>query len=233
MKPILVKVSNIGHSYNGTVVLNNIDFSFASGELIALLGSNGAGKTTLMNIITGVLFPSEGKVLIDGDDINRVSPQIKRKLGYLSENNPLYEDMYVKEYLMYIAEMYLNVKEAKLRVEALIQEIGLISEYKKKISSLSKGNRQRVGLAQALIHNPDILILDEPSNGFDPQQQQEMKALLLELRETKAIILSTHHLLEVSDIATRYLILNGQKIVYDGCPQNVSTIENIFYDFTI
>lgn len=232
MKNVLVEVSNISHSYDKVDILTDINFSLVKGELIALLGVNGAGKTTLMNIITGVLYPSVGTVQIEGRDINNVSSSIKRRIGYLSENNPLYDDMYVQEYLMYIARIYLNSKDAKIRIKNVIDEVGLLSEYKKKIRALSKGNRQRVGLAQALIHDPDILILDEPSNGFDPQQQQEMKELLLKLRETKGIILSTHHLLEVSDIATRFLILNKQKIVYDNYPDNVSTIENIFYDFT-
>lgn len=229
----LIKVSHISHFYNGIAILNDIDLSFNKGELIALLGINGAGKTTLMNILTGVLFPSEGKIFIDGIDINEAQSEIKKKIGYLSENNPLYEDMYVKEYLIYVANMYLKRNEAKSRLETLIDEVGLTSEYKKKIRSLSKGNKQRIGLAQALIHDPEILVLDEPSNGFDPQQQQDMKDLLLKMGETKTIILSTHHLHEVSDIATRFLILNKQKIVYDDYPTDVSTIDNIFYNFTI
>lgn len=232
MRDKLIEVEHIFHAYQKVQVLNDISFSLSKGELVALLGINGAGKTTLMNILTGVFAPTEGIVSVKGEDLNRASEQIKRNIGYLSENNPLYNDMYVKEYLLYIAGLYMSGKEAKERVDSLIETTGLKNEYKKLINNLSKGNKQRVGLAQALVHDPDILILDEPSDGFDLQQQQELKNLLVSLRQSKTILVSTHHLLEVADISTRFLILHDKKIIYDDRPSSISIIENIFYNFT-
>lgn len=228
MNKVLVEAELVSHSYHKEKVLDNISFSLHRGEIVALLGKNGAGKTTLMSILAGIKIPDKGRVLIDGVDFN--DSKIRRRIGYLLETNPLYSDMYVKEYLMYVAQIYSDKKNAKESVDYLIEHIGLKLEYKKRIGALSKGNKQRVGLAQALVHDPDILILDEPSNGYDPYQQEEMKDLLHQLRNNKTIVLSTHHLIEVSGIADRFMILNNQNIIYDGRPDDASTIETIFYN---
>ena len=227
----MIEVCNISKSFGQSDVIHDVSFTLDKG-IVALFGVNGAGKSTIMNMITGILSADKGYVLIDKEDVSNSSYITRKKIGYLHEENPLYEDMYVKEYLEYISRLYCPLKKVKQQVEFVIERIGLTTEYKKKINTLSKGNKQRVGLAQALVHDPEILILDEPTNGFDPNQQLQMKELLLKLKETKTILFSTHHLQEVEDVASRYLILDKGKIVFDNHVENSSSINDLFYNLT-
>ncbi len=225
----MIEVQNISKSYANSEALHDVSFSLKKGEIAAFLGPNGAGKSTTMNIIAGVLSATKGCVLIDGQDILAKPEEVKQNIGYLPEYNPLYEDMYVREYLEYAASIYLAHSKVKERVDEMIQTVSIESEYHKKIHALSNGNKRRVGLAQALIHNPDILILDEPSNGLDPNQHAKMIELIAELGKSKVILYSSHRFDDVSDIASRYLILNKGSLVFDGKAQEVSSISDLFY----
>lgn len=225
----MIEVQNVSKSYANSEALHDVSFSLKKGEIAAFLGPNGAGKSTTMNIIAGVLSATKGCVLIDGQDILAKPEEVKKNIGYLPEYNPLYEDMYVLEYLEYAASIYLAHSKVKERVDEMIQTVSIESEYHKKIHALSNGNKRRVGLAQALIHNPDILILDEPSNGLDPNQHAKMIELIAELGKSKVILYSSHRFDDVSDIASRYLILNKGSLVFDGKAQEVSSISDLFY----
>lgn len=224
----MIEVCNISKSYGSHEVLHDVSFTLNKGEITAFLGPNGAGKSTTMNIIAGVISATKGQVSINGEDIQENPLKIKQGIGYLPEYNPLYEDMYVKEYLEYAAHIYLPKAEVKQRVDEMIQVVSLESEYRKKIHSLSNGNKQRVGLAQALIHNPDILILDEPSNGLDPNQQANMMELIVELGKSKVVLYSSHRFDDVSNIASRYLVLNKGSLVFDGKASDVVSVKDLF-----
>ena len=163
-----ISVQNITKLYGSQKALDNVSFQVNTGEIVGFLGPNGAGKSTLMKIITGYITATEGKVFVDEIDVEENSIAVRKKIGYLPENNPLYHEMFVKEYLHYIASIYKLGKESKKKVEEIIKQTGLTDEQHKKIGALSKGYRQRVGLAQALIHDPEVLILDEPTSGLDP-----------------------------------------------------------------
>lgn len=227
----MIEICNISKSYGKHEVLHDVSFTLKQGEVVAFLGPNGAGKSTTMNIIAGVISPTKGRVLIDGEDMGENPQQIKQNIGYLPEYNPLYEDMYVREYLEYAARFYLPQKEVKQRVDEIIQTVSIESEYRKKIHSLSNGNKQRVGLAQALIHDPSILILDEPSNGLDPHQHTRMIELIIELGKSKVVLYSSHRFDDVADIASHYLILNKGSLVFDGKAEDVPSISDLFYTY--
>ena len=227
----MIEVQNISKSYGDSEALHDVSFSLKEGEIAAFLGPNGAGKSTTMNIIAGVIAATKGRVLIDGKDILEEPEKVKRHIGYLPEYNPLYEDMYVREYLEYAASIYLTHSKVKERVDQMIQTVSIESEYHKKIHALSNGNKRRVGLAQALIHNPDILILDEPSNGLDPNQHAKMIELIADLGKSKAILYSSHRFDDVSDIASRYLILNKGNLVFDGKSEEISSIKDLFHTY--
>lgn len=224
----MIEVCNISKSYGSHEVLHDVSFTLNKGEITAFLGPNGAGKSTTMNIIAGVISATKGQVSINGEDIQENPLKIKQGIGYLPEYNPLYEDMYVKEYLEYAAHIYLPKAEVKQRVDEMIQVVSLESEYRKKIHSLSNGNKQRIGLAQALIHDPDILILDEPSNGLDPNQQANMMELIVELGKSKIVLYSSHRFDDVSNIASRYLVLNKGSLVFDGKASDVVSVKDLF-----
>lgn len=227
----MIKVSNISKSYGKHEFLHDVSFTLNKGKVTAFLGPNGAGKSTTMNIIAGVISATRGQVLINGENIQENPQKIKHDIGYLPEYNALYEDMYVREYLEYAARIYLPQKEVKQRVDEMIQTVSIESEYRKKIHSLSNGNKQRVGLAQALIHDPGILILDEPSNGLDPNQQAKMVELIVELGKSKIVLYSSHRFDDVSDIASHYLILNKGNLVFDGKADDVLSIKDLFYTY--
>lgn len=227
----VIEVQNISKSYARYEALHDVSFGLKKGEITAFLGPNGAGKSTTMSIIAGVMAATKGCVLIDGKDILEEPEKLKRHIGYLPEYNALYEDMYVREYLEYAASMYLVHSNVKERVDQMIQTVAIESEYHKKIHALSNGNKRRVGLAQALIHNPDILILDEPSNGLDPNQHDKMIELIAELGKSKVILYSSHRFDDVSDVASRYLILSKGSLVFDGKSEEVSSIKDLFQTY--
>lgn len=218
-----IKVSEVTKIYGEQKALDNVSFEIGQGEIVGLLGPNGAGKSTLMKIITCFIPPTSGKVFVFDKEISENSVEVKTKIGYLPENNPLYTDMYVREFLEFIAGIHKISGEAKKRrVDEMIEITGLTVERKKKIAELSKGYRQRVGLAQALIHNPDVLILDEPTSGLDPNQIVEIRNLISEIGKEKTVMLSTHIMQEVEAICQRAIIINNGKIVADGNTKNLS-----------
>ncbi len=211
-----VSVDRVTKYYGGQKALDDVSFNISTGEIVGFLGPNGAGKSTLMKIITGYIPPSSGRVLVNGMDVSSDDPSIRSKTGYLPENNPLYPEIYVREYLYFVASVYkLKKAQKKDAVEKVIEATGLTPECKKKIGSLSKGFRQRVGLAQALIHNPEILILDEATTGLDPNQIVEIRSLIREAGKEKTVLLSTHILQEVEAICDRIIIIDKGKIVAD------------------
>ncbi len=207
-----IKLENINKSYGQQKVLDDINIEVNQAEIIGLLGPNGAGKSTLMKIMTGYIQPDSGVVKILGNNVQKNALEIKKHIGYLPEHNPLYLDMYVREYLEFTAAIY---KVSGSRIENLIKLTGLLPESHKKIGQLSKGYRQRLGLAAALIQDPEILILDEPTTGLDPNQLVEIRQLIKDLGQNKTIILSTHIMQEVEQMADRVLIINHGKILAD------------------
>ena len=207
-----IEVKNISKSYGAQRALDNISFSINKGEIVGFLGPNGAGKSTLMKILTTYINADEGSALVNGHDVNSNQKAVQLSIGYLPEHNPLYLDLYVREYLAFNADVF---KIAKSRIEEVIELTGLSSESHKKISQLSKGYRQRVGLASALLHNPDVLILDEPTTGLDPNQLIEIRNVIKNAGKNKTVFLSTHIMQEVEAICDRVIIINNGKIVAD------------------
>jgi ABC-2 type transport system ATP-binding protein len=212
-----ISVSNLTKKYGTQRAVDNISFEVKTGEIVGFLGPNGAGKTTTMKIVTCFMAPSDGDVRIGDKSIHEDAEVIKKSIGYLPENNPLYHDMYVLDYLRFAAELN-NVPDDKIdgRIAEMVAVCGLNVEKHKKIGELSKGFRQRVGLAQAMIHDPEILILDEPTTGLDPNQIVEIRKLIREIGREKTVVLSTHILPEVEATCDRILIINEGKIVADG-----------------
>ncbi len=216
-----ISVKNITKLYGSQKALDNVTFQVNTGEIVGFLGPNGAGKSTLMKIITGYITATEGKVFVDDIDVEENSIAVRKKIGYLPENNPLYHEMFVKEYLHYIATIYNLGKESKKKVEAIIRQTGLTDEQHKKIGALSKGYRQRVGLAQALIHDPEVLILDEPTSGLDPNQIVEIRNLISEAGKEKTVLLSTHIMQEVEAVCDRIIIIDKGKIKADDSKKDI------------
>lgn len=219
-----IAVSHLHKSYGKQQVLNDLSFSINSGEIVGFLGNNGAGKSTTMKIITGYISQDAGMVEVCGIDVQKSPLEAHRLIGYLPEHNPIYPDMYVREYLRFVAGLYRLGKEANHRVDEMIERTGLVKEYRKKIGTLSKGYRQRVGLAQALIPNPQVLILDEPTTGLDPNQIVEVRDLIKEVGKEKTVMLSTHIMQEVSAICDRVIIINKGQIVVDEKETSVTTV---------
>ncbi len=224
-----IETKHITKYYDRQKALDNVSFTVNTGEIIGLLGPNGAGKSTLMKIITGFISPSSGQVIINGIDTSRDPILIRKQIGYLPENNPLYNDMYIKEYLEYTGRIFKLGPKLKPRVEEMIHLTGLTPEKHKKIGALSKGYKQRVGLAQALIHDPAVLILDEPTSGLDPNQIIEIRNLISETGKEKTVILSTHIMQEVEAICDRIVIINKGEIVADDSTSKIqsNTDENL------
>lgn len=225
----MIQISHISKHYGQQIALSDVSLSLNEGEIVGLLGVNGAGKSTLMKILAGIIEPSQGEISFWGESFTIDSIAAKRKIGYLSEDNPLYEDMYVKEYLAYVAGIYKSEKE---RVNQVIEQLGLKNEYKKKIKYLSKGNRQRVGIAQALINNPKFLILDEATAGLDPNQRNSLSNVLLELSTETIILFSTHILQDVKDICSRFILLDKGKLIADETVSQIESIEHTFHILT-
>jgi len=228
-------VSNISKQFGRQLALDNVSFSINPGEIVGLLGPNGAGKSTMMKIITCFIPPTSGEVSVHGFDIREQSLEVRKKVGYLPENNPLYTDMYIKEYLDFVAGIHHLGKSSSKRVADMMEVTGLMPEKSKKIGALSKGYRQRVGLAQAMIHDPEVLILDEPTSGLDPNQLVEIRNLIAEIGKQKTIMLSTHILQEVEAICSRAIIINQGRIVADDSTghllSNTSERELVMVEF--
>jgi ABC-2 type transport system ATP-binding protein len=215
-----LRVKNLTKVYGQQKALDNISLEIKPGQITGLLGPNGAGKTTMMKILTCFIPPTSGEASVNDLDVQENSIEVRKVIGYLPEHNPLYLEMYVKEYLGFIGGIY-KLPDLKSRVDEMIEMTGLQSEYKKKIAALSKGYRQRVGLAQALIHNPSVLILDEPTSGLDPNQLSEIRNLIRKIGAEKTVMLSTHIMQEVEAICDRVIIIHKGKIVADDSTANL------------
>ena len=214
-----ININKVNKFYGKQQALTDVSFSLNKGEIVGFLGPNGAGKSTLMKIITCYLDQNSGKVQVCDLDTLEQNLKVKAKIGYLPEHNPLYTDMYIKEYLTFVGRIY-KVENLNNRINEIIQQTGLTTEQSKKIGELSKGYKQRVGLAAALIHNPEILILDEPTTGLDPNQLVEIRNLIKEVGKDKTVLLSTHIMQEVDKMCNRVIIINNGKIVDDQLISN-------------
>ena len=230
-----VIVTNLTKRYGEQNAVNNISFEAKKGEILGFLGPNGAGKTTTMKVITGFIPPTKGTISVCGFDVQSQSIDVRRRIGYLPEHNPLYLDMYVKEYLMFVGGLH-KVKNKKKAVDEIIERTALTQEKHKLIGSLSKGYRQRVGLAQAMLHNPDVLILDEPTSGLDPNQLIEIRKLIRELGQEKTVIFSSHIMQEVQALCDKVVIINNGNMVandtIDMLKQNLSDEKQITVEFS-
>ena len=230
-----ISVKNIVKTYGTQRAVDGISFEIPSGEIVGFIGPNGAGKSTTMKIITGFLSDFEGEVLVNGIDVRQNPIEVKKSIGYLPEHNPLYLEMYVKEYLMFVAKIYGLNKDTENIVDDIIKRVGLEKEVHKKISMLSKGYRQRVGLAAVLVHDPKVLILDEPTTGLDPNQLIEIRSLIEAEGKSKTIMLSTHIMQEVEAICDRVIIINNGQIVANDTAENIKkdkSLEEVFHELT-
>jgi gliding motility-associated transport system ATP-binding protein len=229
-----IEVRNITKLYGEQKALNEVSFEIKKGEIVGFLGPNGAGKSTLMKILTGYFKASDGVVSVNGFNINTHKIDAQKSIGYLPEHNPLYLEMYVKEFLLFNAAIY---RVSKVEVEKIIVKVGLTSEAHKKISQLSKGFRQRVGLAAALLHNPEVLILDEPTTGLDPNQLVEIRNLIKEVGKDKTVLFSTHIMQEVEALCDRVLLINKGKLIADknlnGLKNNKEQVIEVEFDVKV
>ena len=228
----MISVLNLSRSYGSTLAVDNVSFEITNGEVVGLLGHNGAGKTTIMKMITGFIEPSSGSVEVDGLLLGENTVGIQKKIGYLPENCPVWPEMRVTDYLIYQAKLHL-VEEAMIGslVSEAIEKTRLTEKATARIDTLSRGYRQRVGVAQALLHKPDILILDEPTNGLDPNQILQMRELIKELAKSSTVIVSTHVLQEVQAICERVLIMRGGQLVLDSKIKDLQSENKIIFNF--
>ena len=228
-----LQIINLTKKFGEQTALNNINIEINTNEIIGLLGPNGAGKSTLMKSIVGALKIEEGQIIFDGKDIGENEIEAKKNMGFLPENNPLYNEMYVKEYLSFVADIH---QVSQQRIEDVIELVGITPEKSKKISQLSKGYRQRVGLAQAILHSPDLLILDEPTNGLDPNQIIEIRNVIKEIGKEKTVILSTHIMQEVEALCSRVILIHQGNILQDSNIEEFkgkySSLEEAFASYT-
>jgi ABC-2 type transport system ATP-binding protein len=215
-------VQNVSKSYGSQYALKNVSFEIKPDEIVGFIGPNGAGKSTMMKIICGYLSPTEGNVLVNGLFVNDHSLEVRKVIGYLAESNPLYYEMYIQEYLEFVAGIY-KIKNKQSRIKEIIAQTGLEKERHKKIGALSKGYKQRVGIAQALIHDPSVVILDEPTSGLDPNQIIEIRNLISSSGKSKTIMLSTHIMQEVEAICHRIIIINNGEIVANDVTANIAS----------
>lgn len=228
-----IELLQVSKYFGEQAAVNNISFKANRGEIVGFLGPNGAGKSTTMKMITGFIASSSGTIKVNGVLVDPDQLNTRRHIGYLPENNPLYTDMYVREYLHFVGSIY-RLKNLKSRVEEMINAVGLQVESNKKIGALSKGYRQRVGLAQAIIHDPDVLILDEPTTGLDPNQIVEIRELIKQIGSQKTVLLSTHIMQEVEAICNRVIIINKGKIVANDQKENLSKeveVQTLYIEF--
>lgn len=207
-----LQIINLSKKFGSQTALNGINIEIGKSEIIGLLGPNGAGKSTLMKSIVGALKIDQGSILFNGKDVTQNETESKKNMGFLPENNPLYPEMYVKEYLNFVADLH---KIRKERIDEVIELVGITPEKSKKIAQLSKGYKQRVGLAQAILHSPDLLILDEPTNGLDPNQIIEIRNVIKEIGKEKTVILSTHIMQEVEALCSRVILIHQGNVIQD------------------
>lgn len=232
-----IRVSNLAKAFGGQKAVNGISFEAGPGRILGFLGPNGAGKSTTMRMLTTYLRPDSGSAEVCGYDVQAEPLEVRRRIGYLPEHTPLYTEMYVREFLRFVAAAY-GLKEPGRKVEAIIERVGLGGEQHKKIQVLSKGYRQRVGLAQAMIHNPEVLILDEPTSGLDPNQLTEVRDLIRKLGRDKTVILSTHIMQEVAALCDDVVIINKGNIVANSdlnvlkAAHHTDSLEEIFKKVT-
>ncbi|MFM7668242.1 MAG: gliding motility-associated ABC transporter ATP-binding subunit GldA [Bacteroidota bacterium] len=228
-----IEIKNLYKYYGEQAAVKNVSFSIPKGQVVGFLGPNGAGKSTTMKIITGYIPSSEGSVEVCGMPVDTNNLKTREKIGYLPESNPLYTDMYVREYLDFVARIY-KIKNRKSRVDEMISLVGLEVEQHKKIEALSKGYKQRVGLAQAIIHDPEVLILDEPTSGLDPNQLVEIRELIKNIGKEKTVLLSTHIMQEVEAICQRVLIIKRGELVADNISSEIKysdSKQTVFVEF--
>jgi ABC-2 type transport system ATP-binding protein len=222
-----IKVAALTKIYETQKAVDNISFDIKKGEIVGFLGPNGAGKSTTMKMITTYLPPTEGTALVCGYDVREQSMEVRKRLGYLPEANPLYFEMYVREYLEFSAGIHKLGKDTNKRIEEMIALTGLGKEAHKKIGALSKGYKQRVGLAQAMLHNPEVLVLDEPTSGLDPNQIVEIRDLIKRIGQEKTVLLSTHIMQEVQAMCSRVIIINNGKIVADDSIEGIQQVNTV------
>lgn len=232
-----IEVQHLSKHYGDQKAVNQISFKANAGRILGFLGPNGAGKSTTMKMLTGYLSPTSGKVEVNGKNVQEEPIQVKRLIGYLPENTPLYADMYVREFLAFVAETYALGNVAQ-KVEDVIKQVGLTQEQHKKIGMLSKGYKQRVGLAQAIIHQPEVLVLDEPTSGLDPNQLSDIRALIKNLGKNKTVIISTHIMQEVEALCDDIIIINKGSLVANSSAEELKkahhnlSLEDIFKKLT-
>lgn len=227
-------IEHISKRYGQKLALDDVSLHLDAGEIVGFLGPNGAGKSTLMKICTGFARPDSGTVSVCGEPMDEDNLAAKRLVGYLPEHNPLYLDMYVCEYLMFVSGFY-GIRNRRARIDELVERMGLASECGKRIGQLSKGYRQRVGLAQALVHDPQVLLLDEPTTGLDPNQLLEIRALIAEIGKEKTVLFSTHIMQEVQALCRRMVVVNRGRIVADGDMAEIiggESLEDAFHRLT-
>lgn len=228
---MFIQVKNLSKNYGNQSAVQDLNFRLEQGQIVGFLGPNGAGKSTTLKMLMGLLTPSSGSVSIDGKDPQEQEITLKKQIGYLAENNPLYTDMYVREFLAFIGNIH-QLKNIEHRIQEVIEWVGLQKEAHKKIQELSKGYQQRVGIAMAILNDPNVLILDEPTSGLDPNQREEIRDLIKSLQKNRIILFSSHLLSEVEAICDRVLLLHQGKLVSDRPMKDIEDLERFFKEKT-
>jgi ABC-2 type transport system ATP-binding protein len=228
---MFIEAQNLSKTYGKQSAVQDLNFRLEEGQIVGFLGPNGAGKSTTLKMLLGLIQPSSGSVKIDGKDPQDQAISLKKQIGYLAENNPLYPEMYVREFLEFIANIH-QLENAQVRIQEVIEWVGLQKEAHKKIQELSKGYQQRVGIALAIIHDPQILILDEPTSGLDPNQRDEIRDLIQSLQKNRIILFSSHILSEVEAICDRVLLIHQGKLVSDSPMKEIKDLEKFFKEKT-
>ena len=228
---MFIEAINLSKSYGKQSAVQDLHFRLEEGQIVGFLGPNGAGKSTTLKMLLGLIKPSEGRVLIDGKDPQDQAIELKKQIGYLAENNPLYTEMYVREFLAFIGNIH-QLRNLEHRIQEVIEWVGLEKEAHKKIQELSKGYQQRVGIASAILHDPTILILDEPTSGLDPNQRDDIRDLIKKLQKNRIILFSSHILSEVEAICDRVLLIHQGKLVSDTPMKEIKDLEKFFKEKT-
>ena len=228
---MFIEAQNLSKTYGKQTAVQDLNFRLEEGQIVGFLGPNGAGKSTTLKMLLGLIQPSSGSVQIDGKDPQDQAVELKKQIGYLAEDNPLYPEMYVREFLEFIANIH-QVENPAVRIQEVIEWVGLQKEAHKKIQELSKGYQQRVGIALAILHDPKILILDEPTSGLDPNQRDEIRDLIKSLQKNRIILFSSHLLSEVEAICDRVLLIHQGKLVSDSPMKEIKDLEKFFKEKT-